>query len=63
MKFSLRLGVIIGLCHPGCVDDVRAQDADSSFPIRFRDVTEEAGLIAPLAGMMGHGGAIGDFDG
>jgi hypothetical protein len=31
--------------------------------IRFRDATERAGLRAPLAGMMGHGGAWGDFDG
>ena len=27
------------------------------------DVTREAGLIEPLAGIMGHGGAWGDFDG
>lgn len=32
-------------------------------PIRFEDVTEAAGLRAPLAGLMGHGGAWGDFDG
>lgn len=31
--------------------------------IRFADVTEAAGLVAPLAGLMGHGGAWGDFDG
>ena len=31
--------------------------------IRFDDVTEQAGLRAPLAGLMGHGGAWGDFDG
>jgi hypothetical protein len=30
--------------------------------IRFRDVTEEAGLVEPLRGMMGHGAAWGDFD-
>ena len=31
--------------------------------IQWRDVTEPAGLIAPLAGLMGHGAAVGDFDG
>lgn len=31
--------------------------------IRFEDVTEVAGLREPLAGLMGHGGAWGDFDG
>ncbi|MCA9154332.1 MAG: CRTAC1 family protein [Planctomycetales bacterium] len=30
--------------------------------IMFRDVTEQAGLVEPLAGIMGHGGAWGDFD-
>ncbi|MEZ6112106.1 MAG: VCBS repeat-containing protein [Pirellulaceae bacterium] len=30
--------------------------------IVFRDVTEQAGLVEPLAGIMGHGGAWGDFD-
>src|SRR6478735_1322116 len=31
--------------------------------IRWKDITEQSGLIAPLAGIMGHGGAIGDYDG
>src|SRR3954453_13348891 len=31
--------------------------------IVFEDVTEKAGLLEPLAGIMGHGGAWGDFDG
>jgi hypothetical protein len=31
--------------------------------IAFEDVTEKAGLKQPLAGIMGHGGAWGDFDG
>jgi hypothetical protein len=31
--------------------------------IRFDDVTEAAGLVKPLAGLMGHGGAWGDYDG
>ncbi len=32
-------------------------------PIRFADVTDQAGLAESLGGMMGHGGAVGDFDG
>jgi hypothetical protein len=32
-------------------------------PIRWNDVTKSAGLYEPLAGIMGHGGAAGDFDG
>jgi enediyne biosynthesis protein E4 len=31
--------------------------------IKFSEVTREAGLLEPLAGMMGHGAAWGDFDG
>jgi hypothetical protein len=31
--------------------------------ITFTDATKSAGLMEPLAGMMGHGGAWGDFDG
>ncbi|MEZ5301544.1 MAG: VCBS repeat-containing protein [Verrucomicrobiales bacterium] len=31
--------------------------------IIFQERTDEAGLAEPLAGMMGHGGAWGDFDG
>jgi len=31
--------------------------------IIFRDVTKSAGLYEPLAGIMGHGAAVGDFDG
>src|SRR4051812_11603317 len=32
-------------------------------PIVFRDVTKAAGLLEPLAGILGHGAAWGDFDG
>src|SRR5437667_10306975 len=32
-------------------------------PIVFADATAKAGLAEPLAGLMGHGGAWGDFDG
>src|SRR5262245_31089974 len=38
------------------------QDTVSS-PIVLRDVTKDAGLYDDLAGIMGHGGAWGDFDG
>ncbi|GIW79948.1 MAG: hypothetical protein KatS3mg105_1755 [Gemmatales bacterium] len=31
--------------------------------IRFKEVTREAGLYEPLSGIMGHGGAFGDYDG
>lgn len=40
--------------------------ADSGTPtdktIAFRDITKDAGLVEPLAGIMGHGAAVGDFD-
>ena len=32
-------------------------------PIAFEDVTAKAKLVEPLAGLLGHGGAWGDFDG
>jgi hypothetical protein len=37
--------------------------AEPPSPIRFEDLTDSAGLRTPLAGLMGHGGAWGDFDG
>jgi len=41
-----------------------AQDgASQDKPITFIDETKDAGLVDALAGMMGHGGAWGDFDG
>jgi len=36
---------------------------EPGFSMRFEDVTSAAGLSQPLAGMMGHGAAWGDFDG
>ncbi len=39
------------------------RQAAHSQEIKFTDVTERAGLRAPLMGIMGHGGAWGDFDG
>lgn len=35
----------------------------SDSKIQFEDATKKAGLLKPLAGIMGHGGAWGDFDG
>jgi enediyne biosynthesis protein E4 len=46
----------------GCLGLVPAA-APVAPAITFEDVTEKAGLKAPLAGLMGHGGAWGDFDG
>src|SRR5262245_32761308 len=40
-----------------------AADSPAAPAFAFEDVTEKAGLKAPLAGLMGHGGAWGDFDG
>lgn len=40
-----------------------AQDKPRAPAIVWADVTEKAGLVKPLAGMMGHGGAWGDYDG
>ena len=37
--------------------------AAASQGIEFADVTRQAGLVEPLAGLLGHGGAWGDFDG
>lgn len=37
--------------------------AAESWPIRFTDVAESSKVKGLLVGMMGHGGAIGDFDG
>lgn len=40
-----------------------APSADApEYPIVFTDVTKEAGLLEPLAGILGHGAAWGDFD-
>jgi hypothetical protein len=35
----------------------------AEYTIAFADMTKPAGLLEPLAGIMGHGGAWGDFDG
>lgn len=47
-----------------CIATVPARAPEPAAPaIVFDDVTEKAGLKEPLAGLMGHGGAWGDFDG
>src|SRR5882672_11216318 len=51
MKPPLLLGLAILLGMPPAQDIV------------FSDATEAAGLVEPLAGLMGHGGAWGDVDG
>ena len=48
------------LREPTSADDTKPA---ALYPIVFRDVTAKAGLRKPLAGIMGHGGAWGDFDG
>src|SRR3954471_3094900 len=40
-----------------------ADDKPADYPIVFSDRTKEAGILEHVAGMMGHGGAWGDFDG
>jgi len=46
-----------------CLAIAAAAPTTAAQAIRFADVTREAKLIEPLAGIMGHGGAWGDFDG
>lgn len=55
MKF--RLFAFVACCCAALT--LRAAD----FPIVFEDATDSAGLREPLAGLMGHGGATGDYDG
>lgn len=40
--------------------DITAAGVDA--PIIFKDITKAAGLREPLVGLLGHGGAWGDFD-
>jgi hypothetical protein len=39
------------------------KNPSSGYDIVFREMTKEAGMLEPLAGIMGHGGAWGDVDG
>ncbi len=52
-----------GLLLLGCLGLVPAAEPAAAPAIAFEDVTEKAGLKDALAGLMGHGGAWGDFDG
>lgn len=54
-SYNLTLAAFLVAC-PLLVSTGQAQ-------IKFRDVTKSAGLYEPLAGIMGHGAAVGDFDG
>lgn len=49
--------------HFGMLLALAAAQARPLPPGAFTDVTRAAGLLDPLAGIMGHGGAWGDFDG
>lgn len=46
-----------------CLPFFLAANLGAQSLIRFTDATKSAGLSEPLAGLMGHGGAWGDFDG
>ena len=60
----LRLIIVGGIaCAVFLVPAVSLIAADPNSTIRFRDVTKEAGLAEPLAALLGHGGAVGDYDG
>src|SRR5262249_44081348 len=52
---SLLLALLLGV--------LPAAEPNTSPAIVFEDVTEKVGLKEPLEGLMGHGGAWGDFDG
>ena len=58
--FHLRLFIFVAVVAADPYERVVAGDAD--YTIHFRDVTEQADLIQPLRGLLGHGGAVGDYD-
>jgi hypothetical protein len=57
----LALALALAAVGPASRAEPAAQGKD--YPITFSGVTAKAGLLEPLAGIMGHGGAWGDFDG
>lgn len=57
---GLFLVLLVGVALIG---DLTRADVPAEKAFVFREVTREAGLLEPLAGIMGHGGAWGDFDG
>jgi hypothetical protein len=50
--------ILTSFCFALLAPGLPAQD----LTIRFKDVTQSAGLEESLQGMMGHGAAVGDFD-
>lgn len=56
-------GVLIGMWKPILIVSPMLSGILCAGPIEFEDVTESAGLLKPLEGMMGHGAALGDVDG
>jgi len=50
---------VVGLSCISCVGRLASAQEHT---IRFRDITEEAGLVKPLRGLLGHGGAVADYD-
>jgi hypothetical protein len=61
--FAIHLRPIIYVATLATLSTQRIIAADGNYTIRFRDVTQQAGLIEPLAGLMGHGAAVADYDG
>ncbi|MBI3822313.1 MAG: CRTAC1 family protein [Planctomycetes bacterium] len=57
------LGAFALMCSIFVHAPVGAGGTQPNYPIQFRDVTKASGLYEPLAGIMGHGAAVGDFDG
>ena len=60
---AIRLRPILFVAAVAAIYAERLAAEDGGSAIRFNDVTKQAGLIEPLAGLMGHGGAVGDYDG
>src|SRR4051812_3066280 len=63
ISMNLRVLSCLVSSFVGLVPAHGAEPAVVANTFNFRDVTEAAGLIQPLTGLMGHGGAWGDFDG
>jgi hypothetical protein len=61
-EFAIHLRPIMFVVAAAALAERLAAE-DGASAIRFSDVTKEAGLIDPLAGLMGHGAAVGDYDG
>jgi hypothetical protein len=57
------LAALIAIIHAATASGEPPSAVNGDQSIRFRDVTRQSNLLAPLAGMLGHGGAFGDYDG